>query len=245
MVDRVVVVAGVVVGGDDVEAVLPLGVAGVGVDVADLLALEELAGEGPGVAVVVGDQRAGVVVDRADEAVEPSIELVEVGVGDVAALGELGPVEHLLLAPAGGVVRLADPPVGVVVGLVAGVDGEPAPVGAQPEGRHVVVVGLEALVQRHDLHVPGLEVHDGEVEVAAATLPVLPGDGGDGADDELPPLGVDEGALVLEPAPGAVGVQDLRDGLGGHRGSSEEEGGLPGRRGSAASGAAGADGPTS
>src|SRR5690606_30654435 len=59
VVDRVVVVAGVVVGGDDVQPVGALGVAGVGVDVADLLALEELAGEGPGVAVVVGDQRAG------------------------------------------------------------------------------------------------------------------------------------------------------------------------------------------
>ena len=91
-----------------------------------------------------------------------------------------------------------------------------------------MVVGLESLVQRHDLHVPGLEVHDGEVEVAAAPVPVLPGDRGDGADDELLALGVDERALVLEPAPGAVGVQDLRDGLGGHRGSSS---GMRGRGG--------------
>src|SRR5699024_3573716 len=135
-------------GDDHVDAVIGAeagagGVAGVAVDVADLLAGEEPAAELPAAAVVVGDEIAGDVVDRADEAVQHPVQGVEVLVGDAAASAvrlrllrggeQLRPVEGLLGAPAGGVGALADPPAGEVVALVAAVDGEPAAVGPAPE----------------------------------------------------------------------------------------------------------------
>src|SRR5699024_9034525 len=136
------------------------GVTGVAVDVADLLAGQQAAAELPGPAVVVGDEVAGIAVDRAHEAVQHAVQRADVLVGAAAAADErphlLGVVEQrgpayvLLGAPAGGVGALADPPAGEVVALVAAVHGDPVSVGPAPQGGVVVVVGFE----------PGVE-HDG------------------------------------------------------------------------------------
>src|SRR5699024_3943953 len=117
----------VVLGDDQVNPVVGAetgagGVTGVAVDVADLLAGQQAAAELPGPAVVVGDEVAGIVVDRAHEAVQHAVQRVDVLVGDAAAAAERphllgvveqrGPVEGLLGAPDGGVGALADPPAG-------------------------------------------------------------------------------------------------------------------------------------
>src|SRR5699024_5187691 len=172
VVDRVVVVARVVVGGDQVDAVGPVGgVPGVAVHVADLRPGEQLAAVAERAAVVGGDQDRGVVVDGAGERVQPALraQVVQVGVGGAAAVGELGPVEGLLRVPLGGVVRSGgDPPAGEVVRLVLGVHRQVAPVRADPQCGHVVVVGLQVGVQHHHLGVTGGQVVYGELHVPGA-----------------------------------------------------------------------------
>ncbi|KPC75245.1 hypothetical protein ADL26_08200, partial [Thermoactinomyces vulgaris] len=152
------------------EAVAGGGIAGVAVDVPDLRPGEQLARVRPGLALVVGDERALVVVHRAREAVQPPVHGPQVRVGDAAALGMRAPVEDPLRAPHGRIVRFADAPTGQVVGLVLCVDGEPAAVGAAPQGGHVVVVGLEPLMEDHDLRRAGRQVDDRELDVARAGL---------------------------------------------------------------------------
>src|SRR5699024_3364002 len=192
------VVAGVVLGDDQVDAVVGAqvgagGVAGVAVDVADLLAGQQAAAELPGLAVVVGDEVAGVVDDRAHEAVQHSVERVDVLIGDAAPAAERpsllrgleqgGPVEGSLLTPEGGVGALADPPAGEVVALVTAVDSDPAPVGPPPQGGVVVVVGFEAGMEHDGAGGAGLaepvEVHHVQVHVPSAPVAALPSGGGD------------------------------------------------------------------
>src|SRR5690606_15688395 len=142
VVDGVVEVARVVVGGDQVDPGAVGGVAGVAVDVADLGPGEELARVAPRLALVVRDEGALVVVDRSREAVQAAVHGVEVGVGDAPAAGQGAPVEGALGAPSGGVAGFADAPTRQIVGLVLGVHGQPAAVRAPPQGRDVVVVGF-------------------------------------------------------------------------------------------------------
>src|SRR5699024_2177272 len=217
------VVPGVMLGDDHVDPVIgaeagPGGVAGVAVDVADLLAGEQATAELPGPAVVVGDEVAGVVVDRADEAVQHAVQGVDVLVGHAAAAAErlrllrvreqLRPVEGLFGAPHGGLAALAEPPAGEVVALVAAVHGDPAPVGPAPQGGVVVVAGLETGVEHDGAGAAGLaepaEVHHVEVHAPAAPLPVVPAGGGDRAQQQRAGVRIHQGALVLAPAPAAV-----------------------------------------
>jgi hypothetical protein len=212
VVDAVVVVAWVVVGGDEIDAGGCGGVAGVPVHVAHLGAGEEFAGVPPGVAVVAGHEGALVVVDGAGEAVQAAVEFVEVRIGHAGPAGVGAPVEGLLGSPVVWVVGFADAPTGEVVGLVAGVHREPAAVGTVPEGGHVVVVGFESLVEDDDVGGAGGEVDDRDLDVAAAALAVDTGGRGDRPHEEEAGDRIDECAFVLEPAPGGVVVDDDRCG---------------------------------
>ena len=227
------VVAGMVLGDDQVDPVIGAqvgagGVTGVAVDVADLLPGQQAAAELPGLAVVVGDEIAGVIVYGAHEAVQHAVQTVHVLVGDAApaaegphllrGLEQSGPVQRSLLAPDSRVGGLADPPAGEVVALVTAVDGDPAPVGPAPQRRVVVVIGFEALME-HDgaggaRFTEPVEVHHVQVHVPSAPLAVGPAGGGDCSEQQRAGRGVDQGALVLEPAPAAV-VADQRGAGGG------------------------------
>src|SRR5699024_4254445 len=136
--------------------------------VADLRSGEQLAAVAERAAVVGGDQDRGVVVDRAGERVQPALggQVVQVGVGGSAAVGELGPVEGLLGVPLGGVVRASrDAPAGEVVRLVLGVHRQVAPVRTDPRRGGVVVVGIEVGVQQHHLGRAGVQVVHRELDV--------------------------------------------------------------------------------
>ncbi len=203
VVDAVGVVVGVLLGRDEVDGAGAIG--GVA-DVWPPRTVEQPTACLPRRAVVAGHEDVGVAPGAAHE----GVDVTAVGRGvDVGVRGHRPVVEPALGLPRRRVAGAArDAPPAEVVGGVHRVHRHVPAVRSDVQGGRVVVVGLQVAVQHRPSRRTGRHVVRDDLDVALTGRAIGPAGAGDGAHQQEAAWPVDDGALVLEPRPGAVVVED-------------------------------------